>query len=114
MEIDIDVCFVYIEDDLVAVVRANDRHHRSTVEKNIEHIAFQLKERFTSDTVALSIVEYVDRHSEMGQSPQWRQWRFKWVGSSPLNATHHFLAPFKFNTIHLALLNDQQYRECAI
>lgn len=114
MEIEIDVCSVYIEDDLVVVVRANDRHHRSTVEKNIEHIAFQLKERFAPDTVELSIVEYVDRHSEMGQSPQWRQWRFKWVGNSPLNATHHLLAPFKLDTIHLALLNKQQYLECAV
>jgi hypothetical protein len=114
MEIEIDICSVYIEDDLVVVVRANDRHHRSTVEKNIEHIAFQLKERFAPDKAELSIVEYVDRHSKLGQSPEWRQWRFKWVGSSPMNASHHLLASFKLSTLHLALLNDQQYLECAI
>jgi len=114
MEIEMDICSLYIEDDLVLVARANEHYHRSTVEKNIEHIAFQLKERFAPDKAELLIVEYVDRHSQQGQTPEWRQWRFKWIGSSPMSANHHILAPFKSNIIHLALLNKTHHLEWAI
>ncbi|MGS2717255.1 hypothetical protein ACVBE9_03710 [Eionea flava] len=108
MEIDIDLCSIHIEDELILVVRANERYHRSTIEKNIEHIAFQLKQRYAPTSTTLSIVEYVDRHIKAGQSPKWRQWRFKWIGNSPMNANHHGLSKPMVNHVHHAMLNKQE------
>lgn len=108
MEIDIDLCSIDIEDELVLIVRANERYHRSTIEKNIEHIAFQLKQRYAPTGDALTMVEYVDRHTRKGQSPTWRQWRFKWVGSSPMSANHHALSKPMLNHVHHAMLNKRE------
>lgn len=105
MEIDIDICSIHADGELIIVVRANERYHRSSIEKNIEHIAFQLKQRYSPASKTLSIVEYVDRHARIGKPPEWRQWRFKWVGNSPVNSSHYLLSQSAFSNIHNALLS---------
>jgi hypothetical protein len=46
MPIEVDVTKVFTDKALVIIVKSNKHYHRSTVSKNIEHIAFQLKKGF--------------------------------------------------------------------
>jgi hypothetical protein len=106
MMIVIDICPVLIEDEMIVLVRSNHDYHRSTVEKNIEHIAFQLQDQYVYDSQQFSLVECVDRHNKLGEPIQWRQWRFKWVGNSPINGQSHPLSATRLNQINMAVLND--------
>jgi hypothetical protein len=106
MIIVIDICPVLIEDEMVMLVRSNHDYHRSAVEKNIEHIAFQLQDKYGDEHRQFSLVECVDRDKKLGQPIQWRQWRFKWVGNSPINGLSHPLPSAKLNQINTAVLND--------
>ncbi len=105
MEIDVDICSVRIDSDLVMIVKANEHHHRSTVSKNIEQIAFQLRKQYTKDDVGFSLIEYTDRHhNKKDTHEEWWQWRFNWVGSTPLDGQRYLLSSSKIEKIKTALL----------
>ena len=106
MIIVIDICPVLIEDEMIILVRSNHNYHRSMVEKNIEHIAFQLQDQYVCDHQQFSLVECVDRHIKLGQPVQLLQWRFKWVGNSPINGHSYPLPSAKLSQINMALLDD--------
>lgn len=103
MEFEIDVNVALIENELIVIVKANEHYHRSTVSKNIEQIAFQLKKRFATKNNQLSIIEYIDRHQNQ---EEWWQWRFHWVGGTPLNGQRYLLSASKVEWVQCALLND--------
>jgi len=108
MEINIDVAAALIEDGLTLIVRANGEYHRSTVSKNIEQIAFQLKQRFTEKDEPLSVVEYTQpshkTSSHKSVKTEWWQWRFNWVGNTPLDAQRHALSSFAVRTINVEMM----------
>ena len=107
MSIVIDICPVQIENEMIMLVRANKAYHRSVIEKNSEHIAFQLREQHVYDGQEFSLVECVDRHSKQDQPVEWRQWRFKWVGNSPINGHSYPLPSVKLSQINMAVTSDR-------
>jgi len=106
MTIVIDVCPLQIEDEIFVLVRASHDFHRLTVEKNIEHIAFQLRNLYASDQQPFTFVEYVDRHNKPNQPVEWRQWHFKWVGSSPMKGRYYPLPSAKLNQINRVVQSE--------
>lgn len=103
MQIKVDILPVTIEDKLIVIVRANEGYHRTLVSKNIEQIAFQLKEKLSQEGLEFSIVEYVDRHYKDGGDEQWWQWRFNWVGKTPLSGQRYALSASRVGVIQTAL-----------
>lgn len=108
MEIEIDICPVLIEDEMVMIIRSNHNFHRSVVEKSIEHIAFQLKEKYAHSEEKLIIVEHIDRHVKAEEPIEWRQWRFTWVGNSAMNASHHSVPSSLLNRINFVLFDANE------
>ena len=87
MDIEVDVLILEAVQTLQVVICANKNHHRSTIPKNIEHIAFQLNKQLNvNGDKTFSLIEYRNR-----QAPQWLQWRFNWVGNTPLEGESHEL-----------------------
>ncbi len=103
MAINIDVAVACFEDKLIVIVKANSEYHRSTVAKNIEQIAFQLKQRFANYGRSISVVEYAHaQHKNIKH--EWWQWRLQWVGNTPLDAQRHALSPSKVRAIKNAMM----------
>lgn len=106
MEIEVDICPVYIKHDLVMIVKSSDNYHRSTVSKNIEQIAFQLRKKFIKKDMGFSVVEYTDRHQKRDDDhEEWWQWRFNWVGNTALDGQRYLLSGSKIDKIKIALLS---------
>lgn len=85
MSIDIDILLLDGASTLQAIVSSNKNHHRSTIPKNIEHIAFQLNKTFNSGNLKeFCLMEYRYRQQE-----EWLNWRFNWVGNTPLEGESH-------------------------
>ena len=107
MTIIIDICPVQIENEMIILVRSNKDYHRSVIEKNSEHIAFQLRDQHVYDGQEFSLIECVDRHSKLNQPVEWRQWRFKWVGNSPISGHFYPLPSVKLSQINMAVSSDR-------
>jgi hypothetical protein len=105
MDIKVDVRHLLIKNEVVVLVRANDAYHRTSVSKNIEHIAFQLKDLFAREGLGFSIVEYADRHHKADSADEWWQWRFNWVGRTALSGQRYLLSQSKIDVIQLSLFN---------
>ena len=106
MQIAVDIFTVTLKDKLIVVIKANKSHHKSTIAKNIEHFAFQLKERFHQESLLFSLVEYCDREEE-----EWRQWRFNWVGNTPLESESYRLSTANSQAIKNAIENELALEE---
>jgi hypothetical protein len=105
MEFNIDIMSVEIEDELVIIVQANENYHRTSVSKNIEQIACQLKKQWVKDGYSFSLVEYADKHHKRDDYEEWWQWRFNWVGKTPLYGQRYFLSSSRIDRIKSSLLN---------
>lgn len=87
MDIEVDLIHITIKDRKTIVIRANKNYHSSTIAKNIEHIAFQLKSQFNENGHPFSLIEYRQKSGE-----EWWQWRFNWVGNTPLESESYRLS----------------------
>ncbi|MFT5420050.1 MAG: hypothetical protein ACI9D5_000791 [Candidatus Endobugula sp.] len=105
MDFDIDVRLLLVENEQLVIVRANRHHHRSSVAKNMEHIAFQLRAMFTEKNIGFSIVEYRDRSNTKETCEEWWQWRFRWVGNTALDGQCYALSTTKAEWLKCILLN---------
>jgi len=108
MAIEVDVRILSFEQETIIIVSANDNYHRTTVAKNIEQIAFQLKQMHSPDSPNFSLVEYAHVHYKKKSSnnfsteksnEEWWQWRFNWVGSTPLDGQRYLLSSSKIEHI---------------
>lgn len=113
MDIRVDIRPLLIKNEVVVVVRANEAYHRTTVSKNIEHIAFQLRNQYAHEGLGFSIVEYADRHHQKDDYEEWWQWRFNWVGKTPLDGQRYLLSASKINVIQMSMANIASDLQCA-
>jgi hypothetical protein len=105
MDFDIDLRLLLVENEQLVIVRANEHYHRSSVAKNMEHIAFQLKAMFAEKDLGFSIVEYRDRNNKKEACEEWWQWRFRWVGNTALDGQCYLLSATKAEWLKCVLLN---------
>lgn len=112
MDIQVDVRHLLIKNEVVVIVRANDGYHRTSVSKNIEHIAFQLKDHFAREGLGFSVVEYADRHHKTDNADEWWQWRFNWVGRTALDGQRYLLSQSKIDVIKMSMLNSDIDLQC--
>lgn len=103
MEFKLDVCIVELSGLLIAIVKAHEGFHRSIVSKNSEQIAFQLRKKFLKSDMDFSMVEYNLPHDKDNSKAEWWQWRFNWVGSTPLQGQRYLLSLAKIRKITDAL-----------
>jgi len=98
MDIEIDIIPITIQNLTTIVMRSHQNYHQSTIRNNIEHIAFQLKSRFGDIEHPFSLIEYRQEPTE-----QWWQWRFNWVGCTPLKSEKYRLSSSRVQTVSDAI-----------
>lgn len=107
MEIKLDVCVIEVDESVTAIVMAGEGFHHSIVSKNNEQIAFQLKQKLVQNNMSFSLLEYsISHHRDKTQTSEWWQWRYNWVGNTPLRGERHVLSTVKTKNI-TALLEQQ-------
>ncbi len=117
MDIEVDLRILSLGKENVMIVSANENYHRTTVAKNIEQIAFQLKKIHSPDSSNFSLIEYAHVHyrktaalesSSLGSSGERWQWRFNWVGNTPLDGQRYLLSSSKIESIKESMLDQQR------
>lgn len=106
MEIAVDLCVVDMPNECVIIIKANDQYHRTTIAKNIEQIAFQLRQQVGVSSEKVLFVEYTETYTrnKKEHAEEWWQWRFNWVGRTPLDAQRYLLSSSKIQLINDSLV----------
>lgn len=80
------------------LIKVSDGAHPSVLEKNIEDIVFQLKERFARDYKNFSMIEI--RQVSEDVEEEWYSWRFDWLAGMPIDASSQLLSSQQKNYYH--------------
>jgi hypothetical protein len=74
--------------------------HASAFSKNAEYIAHQLRKRFHSHAKGFSVIEIRNEKAPSAEKDtdtfkSWHDWKFNWVGDTPVDSKCHALSAQK-------------------
>ncbi len=89
--------FVTSADHVCVLVAAPKKMHPSVFTKNSEYIAHQLRQRCKLQTKGFSVIEIrAEKNGVQGNekdsSEVWYDWKFNWVGGTPVDSQCHTLS----------------------
>lgn len=96
--------FVTSADHVCVLVAAPKKMHASVFTKNAEYIAHQLRQRCNLHTKGFSVIEIrnekvsekmIEQGIEKDSSETWYDWKFNWVGDTPVDSQCHALSAQK-------------------
>ena len=82
------------------LVATPKKMHASAFAKNAEYIAHQLRKRFASHAKGFSVIEIRNEKSKETESDtdtvkSWHDWKFNWVGDTPVDSQCYALSAQK-------------------